>query len=155
MKNASTEAPAPASPPKEFSRGELIMGADLLMKIYDGEMAPMACVQDTDEAELLLRTIRPRMEVVQDDLEAVLDDAKAVEELIATCDQNCTCGYVDELLREHQVVISNKLRIKLNAKKSDKELSRCLNFAQTTFCNSELYKTLNTEKVDFTFEEGP
>ena len=142
-------------PPKEFSRGELILGNELLTKIFDQEMAPLQCVPDTDEAGLLLRTIRPRMEIVEDDMEALLDNPKEVDNFIKTCHQNCTCGYVDEILREHQVVLSKAQRKLLATKKTDKELARCLNFVQTTFCQSELYKALNQEKADFSFEEAP
>lgn len=139
--------------PKEFSRGELILGSQLLTKIFDQEMAPLECVPDTDEASLLLRTIRPRMEIVQDDIEALLDDPKEISELIKTCNQNCTCGYMDELFREHLVGLTKAQQKDLNAKKKDKDLNKCLNFVQATFCQSELYKSLNAEKSEFSFEE--
>lgn len=150
---SSVKAPSNPDAPKEFSRGEVILGTQLLTKIFDQEMAPLPCVPDTDEASLLLRTIRPRMEVVEDDLEALLDDQAEVNKLIGGCDQNCTCGYVDELLREHLVTLTAEQRKRLNTKKTDKELNRCMNFAQSTFCQSELYKELNKEKADFSFEE--
>jgi hypothetical protein len=149
------EVPAVPEAPKEFSRGELILASDLLTKIFDKEMGPLNCVPDTDEAALLLRTIRPRMEVVEDDLSAMVDDGAAVEELITTCDQNCTCGYVDELFREHLVKLSKAQRTTLSKKNSEKELNRCLSFVQSTFCQSELYRTLNEEKSDFSFEPIP
>jgi hypothetical protein len=139
--------------PKEFARGELILGTQLLTKIFDQEMAPLECVPDTDEASLLLRTIRPRMEIVQDDLEALLDDPKEVSDLIKNCNQNCTCGFMDELFREHLVNLTKAQQKDINAKKNDKELNKCLNFVQATFCQSELYKTLNAEKSEFSFEE--
>lgn len=139
---------------KEFSRGEVILATQLLTKIFDGEMGPIDCVPDTDEASLLLRTIRPRMEVVEDDMEALLDDASEVKNLINTCDQNCTCVYVDDLLREHLVSLSNKDRKMITDKRSEKEINRCMSFIQNTFCQSELYRALNTEKADFSFEEG-
>ena len=146
----------PKPVPREFSRGELILGTELLPKIFDEQMAPLSCVPDHDETSLLLRTIRPRMEVVQDDMEALLDDPKEVDQLIKTCDQNCTCGFVDELLREHQVPLSKIQKKLLNTKKSEKELNRCMSFVQNTFCESDLFKTLNQEKEDFSFdEEGP
>jgi hypothetical protein len=150
---SSVKAPSNPDAPKEFSRGEVIIGTQLLTKIFDQEMAPLSCVPDTDEASLLLRTIRPRMEVVEDDMEALLDDQAEVNKLIDSCDQNCTCGYVDELLREHLVTLTSDQRKRLNIKKTDKELNRCMNFAQTTFCQSDLYKELNKEKADFSFEE--
>lgn len=145
--------PSKPHAPKEFSRGEVILGTQLLTKIFDQEMAPLACVPDADEASLLLRTIRPRMEVVEDDLEALLDSPQEVQGLIDTCNQNCTCGYVDDLLREHLVTLTKVQRKALDAKKTDKELNRCLSFVQTTFCQGELYRELNKEKEDFSFDE--
>ena len=139
---------------KEFSRGEIILGTQLLTKIFDGEMGPIECVPDNDEASLLLRTIRPRMEMTEDDLEAVLDQEAEVKKLIDTCDQNCTCVYIDDLLREHLVTMSNADRKILTQKRSEKEVNRCMAYVQNTFCQSELYKTLNSEKADFSFEEG-
>lgn len=144
----------PSVQPKEFSRGEIILATGLLTKIFDGEMGPIECVPDNDEASLLLRTIRPRMEMTEDDLEALLDQEEEVKKLIATCDQNCTCVYIDDLLREHLVNIGPGLRKILNQKKSEKEINRCMAFVQNTFCQSELYRTLNSEKADFSFEEG-
>lgn len=139
---------------KEFSRGEIILGTQLLTKIFDGEMGPIECVPDNDEASLLLRTIRPRMEMTEDDLEAVLDQEAEVKKLIDTCDQNCTCVYIDDLLREHLVTLKNADRKILTQKRSEKEVNRCMAFVQNTFCQSELYRTLNSEKADFSFEEG-
>ncbi len=144
----------PVTPaPREFSHGELILGTQLLTKIFDQEMAPLECVPSIDEAALLLRTIRPRMDIVQDDLEALLDDPREVNDMVNTCNQNCTCGYIDELFREHLVELSNDQQQKLNKKKNEKEINRCLSYVQATFCESDLYKTLDSEKVDFSFEE--
>src|SRR5690606_18543020 len=91
---------------KDFSRSELILSTQLLTKIYDMEMAPISCVDSVDEASLLLRTIRPRLEIVQDDLEAVLDSPQEVDQLLNTCRQECTCTFIDDLLREHQVTLT-------------------------------------------------
>lgn len=155
VKKTETAPPVVVQPqPREFSRGELILGTQLLTKIFDQEMAPLECVPDTDEASLLLRTIRPRMEIVQDDMEALLDDQKEVTDLVNTCDQNCTCGYVEELLREHQVTLSKKQKAILAQKKKDADPNRCLNYVQSTFCQGDLYKTLNQEKADFSFDEN-
>jgi hypothetical protein len=144
---------AKTAPVKEFAPGELILATQLLTKIFDEEMAPLSCVPDTDEASLLLRTIRPRMEVVQDDMEAMLDDSKEVANMIQNCDKNCTCGQVDDLIREHLVILPKAQKKMLARKRNDKELNRCLNYAQSTFCQSELYKQLEREKSDFSFEE--
>jgi hypothetical protein len=147
------EAPTRPHAPREFSQGEVILATQLLSKIYDQEMAPLKCVPHAQEASLLLRTIHPRMEVVQDDLEASLDDTKAVTELINSCDQNCTCSFVDDLLREHLVTLSKADRANLDRKKNEKDLNKCLNYVQSTFCDSDIFKELNKEKVDFTFDE--
>lgn len=138
--------------PKEYAQGEIILSVELLTKIFDEEMAPLSCVPTLKEAELLLRTIRPRIDVVQTEMEEKLETKKGVEELISRCDKNCTCGHLDELIREHQISLSIPQRKKLNLKKSDRELSRCLNYIQSTFCESELYQSLNEEKTDFTYE---
>jgi hypothetical protein len=144
--------PKPAAP-REFSRGEVILTSQLLQKIFDEDMAPLTCVPDSDEASLLLRTIRPRMEVAQDDMEAMLDDTTEIDQIISNCDKDCTCGFVDELLREHQVNLSKKQQKMLTDKKVEKEINRCLSYAQTTFCKGEFYQELNKEKADFSFEE--
>lgn len=148
------EEPVKPHAPKEFSRGEVILGTQLLTKIFDQEMAPIKCIPDTDEAALLLRTINPRMEVVQDDLEAMLDTESEVKTLIETCDQNCTCSYIDELLREHLVNLDKNHRTMLDKKKQQKDLNSCLNYVKETFCSSELYLELNKEKVDFSYDEA-
>jgi hypothetical protein len=150
---AHVKAPENPAKIKNFSKGEVIIATELLVKIFDQEMAPLKCVPDTEEASLLLRTIRPRMEVVEDDIEALLDNTKEVTELISSCDQNCTCQYLDDLFREHQVILNPKDKKTLSLKNTDKELNRCMNFAQSTFCQSELYHELNQEKADFSFEE--
>lgn len=156
--SCSTEKKSPpkaaAVATREFSRGEVILATHLLTKIFDGEMGPIDCVPDNDEASLLLRTIRPRMEMVEDDIEAVLDQEVEVQKLISGCDQSCTCVYVDDLLREHLVSLTKNQRKSLTQKRSEKEVNRCMSFIQSTFCQSELFRALNLEKADFSFEEG-
>jgi hypothetical protein len=138
---------------REFSQGEVILATQYLTKIFDKEMQPSACVPNNDEASLLLRTIRPRMEVIEDDIEATFDDAKAVQKHLDECKKNCTCLYIDDLLREHLVPLTKKQRASLNDKRSPAELNRCFSYIQSTFCDSDLYKQLDAEKVDFSFSE--
>jgi hypothetical protein len=149
------EMKPPQSSSKNFSREELILAQELLSKIFDQQMAPLECVPNTDEAGLLLRTLRPRMEVVEDDIEATLDDDIKVKFLIETCKNHCICSYVEDLLKEHQVEFGTSEKKSLSKNNSPKEESRCLNFAKSTFCQSELYQELNKEKIDFSFEEMP
>lgn len=151
-KAAPTEQKSPVIV-KEFSRGELILATDFLSKIYDQEMAPVECVPDTSEAALLLRTIRPRAEVVIDDTEAMLDNPKEIQELINTCDQNCTCYYVDELFREHEITLTKSQKNVFNKKKSASEINRCFNYIKSTFCQSDLFRVLDSEKADFRFDD--
>lgn len=138
---------------KEFDKGEVILATELLVKIFDKEMAPVACVHDHEEASLLLRTIRPRMEIVEDDMEALLDNKEDVAALIESCSQSCTCSYVDDLLREHMVPVTPEQQKALKQKRSKKEVNRCLSYAKETFCHSELFKSLSIEKADFSFDE--
>ena len=153
VKDITVQPKVVIEPVKEFAPGELILATQLLTKIFDKEMAPLSCVPDVEEASLLLRTIRPRMEVVQDDMEAMLDSNNDVKAMVQNCDKNCTCGYVDDLIREHLVVLPKAQKRLLALKKNDKEINRCLSYAQSTFCQSELFKQLDKEKVDFSFED--
>lgn len=143
---------APVEVAKEFSPGEIILANQLLTKIFEKEMAPLACVESEESAGLYLRTLNPRMEMAQDDIEASLDDEVALEKLVSQCQNSCTCYYLDDLLREHQVNLSKKLSAKFNESKKKKSLNTCLNYVSETFCGSEMYKTLDQEKVDFTFD---
>jgi hypothetical protein len=144
----------PKASHQEFSRGELYLATEVLTKIFDKEMAPLECVPDKEEAELLLRTIRPRMEVVYDDTEAMLDSAEDIEKLINTCGQDCTCGLLDDLIKAHQVQLTKSQQKNLRKKVNVKEINRCLGFTQSTFCQSELFKILDKEKIDFSFESA-
>ena len=150
---STIEAPPRPQTSKEFSRGEVILATQLLTKIYDQEMAPIKCVPDLDEAALLLRTLTPRMEVVQDDLEAMLDNESEIRNLVETCDQNCTCSFIDDIFREHLVNLDKKIRVTMDLKKKQKDLNSCLNYVKETFCGSELFKELELEKGEFSYRE--
>lgn len=150
VERSKTVAPTPA---KEFAQGEVILATQLLTKIFDQEMAPLACVPDTAEASLLLRTIQPRMDLAQDDLEAKLDSSSEIDQMIENCEKDCTCSFVEELFREHQVTLTKAQSKSFTKKKAAKDLNRCLSYIQGTFCQSDLYKTLNEEKKDFSFDE--
>lgn len=153
--SCSTDVVKRTNDSRDFSEGEVILTNDLLVKIFDKQMAPIECVKDIEEAELLLRTLTPRFEIVQDNIEANLDDQNEIDSMIKRCQSECTCGHLDEIFKEHQVELTKGQKKDIFQKASEKELSRCLNFAQTTFCQSDLYKTLNEEKKEFNFEENP
>ena len=149
------EKPTKLHAPKEFSSGEVILATQLLTKIFEQEMAPLSCVPDADEASLLLRTLNSRTEQIRDDLEAMLDNNSEIQKLIETCDQNCTCSYVDELILEHQVILDKSLARQLKTKNKQKDLNSCLNYVKETFCQGELFLELNKEKVEYSYDHEP
>jgi|SRR5690606_32641569 len=137
--------------PKDFSPRELITSAQFLTKIYDEQMPPLSCVQDTDSAELLLRTLRPRLEVVVDDIEAILDQDHEVNSLITNCQSDCTCEFIDEVFREHQLTLTkSQTRTLMKGIKANEGV--CLEGRAKSFCESALFKELDKEKEDFSFE---
>lgn len=136
---------------KDFSPRELITSSRLLTKIYDEEMKPLECVPDTDSAQLLLRTLRPRLEVVIDDIEVALDKNEEVASLVNNCQSDCTCEFIDDIFREHQITLSQTQSKKLQQGIRANEKT-CLSARAKIFCTSPLFQELEKEKVDFSFE---
>lgn len=137
--------------PKDFSPRELITTSQMLTKIYDMQSPPLSCVLDEQAAELLLRTIRPRLEVVIDDIEAVLDRTSEVKSLVNNCENDCTCEFIDEIFREHQIP-QTKVQIAAIKKGIAANEKVCLQQRRKQFCESALFKELDKEKSDFSFE---
>ncbi len=136
---------------KDFSPRELITTTQMLTKIYDGDMKHLSCVPDQPEAELLLRTLRPRMEVVIDDIEALFDQDQEINSLVNNCKTDCTCEFIDELFREHQIALT-KAQSKSITQGIAENKKSCLSQRAKTFCSSTLKKELDKEKSDFSFE---
>lgn len=136
---------------KDFSPRELITTTQMLTKIYDGDMKHLSCVPDQAEAELLLRTLRPRMEVVIDDIEALFDQDQEINSLANNCSTDCTCEFIDELFREHQITLTKAQKKNINLGIAENKKS-CLSQRAKTFCSSALKKELDKEKSDFSFE---
>lgn len=136
--------------PKDFSPRELITTTALLTKIYDEQHPPLTCVPDADSSELLIRTLRPRLEVVIDDIEAVLDQDHEINSLVNNCQSDCTCEFLDEIFREHQLTL-NKAQIKVLKKGISANEKVCLPQRASTFCDGPLFKELDKEKEDFRF----
>jgi hypothetical protein len=145
--------PQNPSHPKDFQAGEIINANELLTKIFEQQTATIDCVPSIDEASLLLRTLSPRMELVQDDFEALLDDEGKVTGLIKECDLHCTCGLIDDLIREHMVPLDKKLKRLLDHHIRNSTNRVCMNQFKEKFCQSDLYRTINQEKEDFTYQE--
>lgn len=136
---------------KDFSPRELITSSRLLTKIYDEERPPLTCVPDTAAAELLLRTLRPRLEVVIDDIEAALDNTQEVNSLVNNCLNDCTCEFIDDIFREHQIALT-KAQTKTLQKGIKANEATCLDGRAKSFCSSQLFQALDNEKGDFSFE---
>lgn len=136
---------------KDFSPRELITTTQMLTKIYDGDMKHLSCVPDQPEAELLLRTLRPRMEVVIDDIEALFDQDQEINSLVNNCKTDCTCEFIDELFREHQIALTKAQSKNITQGIAENKKS-CLSQRAKTFCSSTLKKELDKEKSDFSFE---
>lgn len=153
LKDNGPKSEVNTNPSREFKSSEVILTQTYLEKIYEKQTSLPTCIEDTEDAGLLLRTLGPRLEIAQDDFEAILDKDSDINQVIKTCELDCTCHYFDELLREHQVTLSKESKKILESKKSGKEKKRCLESIQKDFCNSEIYKTLNLEKSDFSFDE--
>lgn len=151
VQKAPSKSAADKEALKDFSPRELITTTQMLTKIYDGEMKPLACVPDQDEAELLLRTIRPRMEVVIDDIEAVFDQDQEINSLVNNCQTDCTCEFLDDLFREHQISLSKVQSKVLNTGIASNKKT-CIAQRAKSFCESALKKELDKEKSDFSFE---
>jgi hypothetical protein len=140
---------------KEFSASEIIISHTLIEKIFDKQMPPLACIEDVSEAELFLRTLTPRMEMVEDEIMATFDEPKRVEEILKTCEKECTCSFIMDLLKENEVSLSKKIKNDLSPVKLEKQLNKCLSFYSTSFCQSEIYQQLEIEKDEFNYESNP
>ena len=145
--------PQNPSHPKDFQAGDIVNANQLLTEIFEQEIPPIDCVPTIDEASLLLRTLSPRMELVQDDFEALLDDESKVAGLIQECELNCTCGFIEDLFREHMVPLDKKLKRILDDKIRKDKNQACMTQVKAKFCLSDLYRTINLEKEDFTYQE--
>lgn len=146
-----TESPSKTET-SHFSKGEIILSSMLLMNIHDGVMPPLDCVQDREEAELFLRTIRPRMDEVDIYLDQNLQTADGREKLLNECLDNCTCEYIVQMMRENQTDLSSNEKIaweKILKKYKNEREKQCLSYIQSSYCSSPLQIDLENEKDDF------
>ncbi len=135
-----------------FSKGELILTSQLLLNIHDGVMPPLDCVQDREEAEILLRAIHPRMDEVEIYLDKNLQDTNLRGKLLSECSENCTCAYIGQLIKDNNISMSevekNDWAKILGLYKKERE-NQCLSFIQSSYCQSALQTDLDNEKEDF------
>lgn len=139
-----------------FSKGEVILSTILLINIHDGLMPASTCVADRAEAELFLRVIRPRMDEVDLYLTKELDSPVGRKKLFSECLDNCTCGYLNNMLKDNKTPLG--VEEKKEWRKTIKEFkthreSLCLGYIQQSFCQSALMNDLENEKEDFMVPE--
>ncbi len=139
-----------------FSKGEIILSTSLLMNIHDGLMAPLDCVPDRKEAELLLRVIRPRLDEVDIYIDQRLQGPEKREQLFKECLDNCSCAYLDQMMKENKTALFKEEQKKWNETlknfKAERE-AQCLSYIQSSFCESPLFTEIENEKADFTVPE--
>ena len=136
-----------------FVDSEVILANDLFEKLLSNETSKLECIEDNDDAELLQRTLNPIYENVRDEFEAVLDEEEKLSGLINDCEKNCTCNYVNDLVKEHQVELPKKLKKTLLNKTNEKQSKECLKQFADNFCKSKLFEKLEQDKKQFSFEE--
>lgn len=139
-----------------FSKGEIILSTSLLMNIHDGLMAPLDCVPDRNEAELLLRVIRPRLDEVDVYLDKRLHGPAEREQLFKECLDNCSCAYLDQMMKENKTSLFKEEQKQwsqtIKTYKAERE-AQCLSYIQSSFCESPLYTEIENEKADFIVPE--
>jgi hypothetical protein len=132
---------------------EIILANQLLERIYSQESSPLECIADIDDASLLQRTLSPLLETAQDEFEASLDNDSTLNQLVTNCELECTCLYLNDLIKEHQVILQKETNKILLKKLKSKKTLECTKEFSENFCKSKLFEKLNQEKNQFTYEE--
>ncbi len=125
----------------------------LLTKIYEGKIKPLSCIEDKEEAELLLRALASRFDSVTDVYQSRLDHQDEIQDLINNCESNCTCDYVEELFKENEIELSTPQSAQFNQIKAKMVSKNCTDQIQKIFCQSQLFRELDKEKDHFKYEE--
>jgi hypothetical protein len=154
--SCSHKAPFSTEETANFSKGEVILSSSLLINIHDGLMPYLDCVPDRKEAELLLRVIRPRLDEVDITLDKKIANQSTREVLFSECTDNCTCAYLDQMLKENKTALFKEEKVQWNKIYNDFKSHReaqCLSYIQSSFCESPLYSEIENEKSDFIVPE--
>ena len=147
---ASSNSRAPmASPPIEISTSETLHAHELLLSIMDGKSETLPCIEDPEEAAILLKTLDPEYEEILDSYQAKLDDDKEVQQLIQNCEKDCTCLFINSLLEENEIPIEKAVKKDLKLKMSGERHIACSQKMTNQFCESSLYKKIEKEKLEF------
>ena len=132
---------------------KVIQSNTLLTKIYEGEIKPLSCVEDKEEAELFLRTLASRFDNVSDDYQSKLDDQDEIKNLINNCESNCTCDFLEELLKENEIDLTPAQSAQFKKIKLKKVTEVCSAQIEELFCQSQLFRELDKEKDLFKYDE--
>jgi hypothetical protein len=132
---------------------KVIQSNTLLTKIYEGEIKPLSCVADKEEAELFLRTLASRFDIVSDDYQSRLDDQDEIKNLINNCESNCTCDFLEELLKENEIDLTPAQSAQFKKIKFKKVTEACTAQIEESFCQSRLFRELEKEKDLFKYDE--
>jgi hypothetical protein len=132
---------------------QVIQSNTLLTKIYEGEIKPLGCIEDKEEAELFLRTLASRFDIVSDDYQSRLDDQDEIKKLINNCESNCTCDFLEELLKENEIDLTPAQSAQFKKIKFKKMTEACTAQIEESFCQSQLFRELEKEKDLFKYDE--
>jgi len=143
----------PINQEQALTSAEIILANQLLEKIYSQESPLLECIDDVEDASLLQRTLNPLLETAQDEFEASLDDDSSLNRLVTNCDVDCTCSYLNDLIKEHQVILQKETSKALLKKMKSKNMFECTKKFSENFCKSKLFEKLDQEKNQFTYEE--
>lgn len=132
---------------------QVIQSNTLLTKIYEGEIKPLRCIEDKEEAELFLRALASRFDTVSDDYQSKLDNQDEIKNLINNCESNCTCDFLEELLKENEIDLTPAQSAQFKKIKIKKVTETCTAQIEELFCQSQLFRELDKEKDLFKYDE--
>ncbi len=137
------------SPSDEINISETLHAQELLLNIKDKKTETLPCIEDPEDAEILLKILDPQYEDVLDSYQAKLDDDTEIEKLIQNCENDCTCSFINSLLEENEIKLEKTVKKDLIRKISSKEFVTCSKEMTNNFCESSLYKKMEKEKSEF------
>ena len=142
------------SPPLDNydNRIEIILANNLLTNVFEGKLKTNECIEDTEDSELLLKTLQSRFEEVTDSYQAKLDNDSEIENLIKNCEVDCSCHFLQDLFKENEIQLNKKLSSELKKQLNGDKFKTCTEKHRREFCQSELFKKLDQEKESFKFD---
>ncbi len=137
------------TPPVKLNMTETLHARELLLNIMNRKNEPLPCVEDSEEAAILLKTLEPEYDEILDHYQAKLDDDKEIAKLIQACEDDCSCLFISSLLEENEIQIEKKVKKELKMKISGERFTNCTQKMTNLFCSSSIYKKMEHEKLEF------